>query len=30
MIFEDTVRITHDPHYSRRRIWTQITTAEPE
>ena len=30
MIFEDKVRITHDPHYSRRRIWSQITTAEAE
>ena len=27
MIFEETPRITHDPGYSRRRIWTQITTA---
>ena len=30
MVFEDTVRITHDPHYSRRRIWAQITTSDPE
>ena len=27
MIFEDQVRITHDQHYSRRRLWSQISTS---